>query len=335
MYRLKQYLFQNFEQCIVLMILLSVLALNFFVVQKLAFLNFYYLPVLTAGYVLGKRASLLASVFCILAVSLFAIMSPTTFHNEQMVGDLEFSIAIWGGFLMLTGVCVGFLYEEKEKKVDDLRTAYVGVVEILSKYLESTDRYTENHSLRVANYSTEIAIAMELSREEVENVRVGGLLHDIGKIEVSTDLIKKAAALTAKEKKDVATHADKGGKLLASVGSVLKGAIPIVEAHHKYFGDSYNNGTIDEDVPVGARIVAVADAYDAMTSDRPYRAGMPPWQALAELEAGAGKQFDPDVVRAFKRVVFSRIETEAKASEIIADQILSKDKKLLDNPKMS
>ena len=77
------------------------------------------------------------------------------------------------------------------------------------------------------------------------------------------------------------------------------------------------------DVPLGARIVSVADAYDAMTSDRPYRAGMPPWQALAELEAGAGKQFDPNVVRAFKRVVFSKIESEASASRAIADQILS------------
>jgi putative nucleotidyltransferase with HDIG domain len=155
----------------------------------------------------------------------------------------------------------------------------------------------------------EIAVAMELSRTEVENIRVAGLLHDIGKMEVSEKILRKAAELSSEERELMNEHTVKGAYLLSAVGSVLKEVVPIVVSHHHYFMKEV--GGPEEDlvkIPLGARIVAVADAFDAMTTDRPYRKGMPPWEALEEVVKNAGKQFDPEVVEAFKRVMREKME---------------------------
>jgi putative nucleotidyltransferase with HDIG domain len=201
------------------------------------------------------------------------------------------------------------LYEQNERRIRDLKNAYIGILEILSKYLESTDRYTKGHSVRVSELAMEIGVAMELSRPEVENIRVAGLLHDIGKIEISGEILRKAAQLTTEERELLNEHTVKGGYLLSSVGSVLKEVVPIVVSHHKYFMDSIEKPEKEiVDIPLGARVVAVADAFDAMTSDRPYRKGMTPREAAEEIVKNSGKQFDPEVVDAFKHVFKEKIE---------------------------
>jgi putative nucleotidyltransferase with HDIG domain len=200
------------------------------------------------------------------------------------------------------------LYEKNEQRIKELKNAYIGVLEILSKYLESTDRYTKGHSLRVSELATEIAIAMGLPRPEVENIRVSGLLHDIGKIEISSEILSKAAELSTEEKELMDQHTAKGAYILSAVGSVLKEVVPIVVAHHKYFADTLQNNVGTNKIPLGARVIAVADAYDAMTTDRPYRKGMQPWEASQEIVAKTSKQFDPEVVEAFKRVVSEKLE---------------------------
>jgi putative nucleotidyltransferase with HDIG domain len=309
MEKIKAFVFRNFEQMLVLAVSLIVVCASFFIFQQLAFLNFYYLPVLVAGYVLGRRMSVLTAVFCVALIAFSAINNPHVFQNKSGGWFLVSDLMIWGGFLILSGYVVGTLYEQKEQKLRELKNAYVGVLEILTKYLESYDRYTRSHSLRVADYSTNIAIAMELPRNQVENIKVAALLHDIGKIEISSDLIKKAASLTDDEKREVDTHAQKGLELLSMVGGVLKEAMPIVEAHHTYFVEHTADGKgHGKQVPLGARIIAVADSFDAMVTDRPYRKGKTHWEAMEELERFAGTQFDPKVVEAFKRVYAEKVE---------------------------
>jgi putative two-component system response regulator len=307
--KLKHFVFKHFEEILILTISLIVVSASFFIFQQLAFLNFYYLPVLVAGYVLGRRMSILTAIFCVALIAFSAINNPFLFHSKSGGILVVTDLMLWGGFLILSGYVVGTLYEQKEKKIQELKNAYVGVLEILAKYLESYDRYTRSHSLRVADYATSIGIAMELPRNQVENIKVAGLLHDIGKIDISSDLIKKAAALTDDEKKEMDAHPRKGMELLSVVGGVLKEAMPIVEAHHTYFvkHGSTEKGR-DKEVPLGARILAVADAFDAMVTDRPYRKGKPHWEAMDELDRCAGSQFDPKVVDAFKRVYAEKAE---------------------------
>ncbi|MGB8657499.1 MAG: HD domain-containing phosphohydrolase [Candidatus Zixiibacteriota bacterium] len=309
MQKLKSFLFEHFEKILVLVLSVVVVLANLFIFQQLTFLNFYYLPVLVSGYVLGRRMSVLTALFCVALVVFTAVNNPVHFEPKGSDLILVSNLSLWGGFLILAGYVVGTLYEQKEKKIQDLKNAYVGVLEILAKYLESYDRYTRSHSLRVADYATSIAMAMGLPRSQVENIKVAALLHDIGKVEISSDLIKKAAALTDEEKKEVEAHPQKGLEILSMVGGVLKEAMPIVEAHHTYFADvgSTQKGQAKQ-LPVGARILAVADSFDAMVTDRPYRKGKPHWEAVEELDRCAGTQFDPQVVDAFKRVYAEKAE---------------------------
>jgi putative nucleotidyltransferase with HDIG domain len=237
------------------------------------------------------------------------LILPQRFFGGEVFWHSLVRLLSWGGFLILASIVVGTLYEENERRLQDLKNAYIGILEILSKYLESTDPYTKGHSVRVSELAMETAIIMDLPRNEIETIRVAGLLHDIGKIEISGEILRKAAQLTTEEKELIDTHAVKGAYILSSVGSVLKEVVPIVIAHHKYFVDTMEaNDKEAIKIPLAARIIAVADSFDAMTTDRPYRKGMPPWEALEEIVAKAGQQFDPEVVAAFKHVVTAKLE---------------------------
>jgi len=306
---IKLFLLRYFEQILILVILAAAVLGTFFMNDKTLLLNFYFLPVVFASYYLGKRLGVLSAFLSILAIIICVIIFPNYFFLREQEFRGIFFLSSWGGFLLLTSYAVGSLYEQKERRMEDLRKAYVGILEILSKYIESKDGYTKGHSLRVSEYSKNIAIAMELPRHIVENVRVAGLLHDIGKIEISSEVIQKAASLTPEEKELLDSHSERGGVILAKVGEVLKEVVPIVVAHHYYFGRSADSSIEDlKEVPLGARIVAVADAFDAMTTDRPYRKGKPPWEALQEIISQTGRQFDRKVVEAFRRVISDQIE---------------------------
>jgi putative nucleotidyltransferase with HDIG domain len=309
MERLKLFIVRHFEKFLVGVILITAFLGTIFIEEKTLILEFYYLPVLVAGYFLGRRMGVLTAVLSILMVVICVLFFPHHFFGDKVFSYSLARLSSWGGFLILASVVVGTLYEQSERRLSDLKSAYIGVLEILSKYLESTDRYTKGHSVRVSELAMETAIAMELPRKEVENIRVAGLLHDIGKIEISGEILRKAAELTTEERELIDAHPVRGAYLLAAVGSVLKEVVPIVVAHHKYFVDTLEAAERDTPkIPLGARIVAVADSFDAMTTDRPYRKGKPPWEALEELVAQAGKQFDPEVVGAFKRVVSEKLE---------------------------
>lgn len=308
---LKDFFVRYFEYIQVAVLLLGLSFILFFVPQKLGFLNFYYLPVLAAGFILGKRQGVLTALSSILIVVLTLLVFPENFSKSfgSPSLDLVLNFLPWAGFLILAAYIVGYLNEQKQKQMEDLKTAYVGVLEILSKLLESVDRYTEGHSVRVSALSTNIAIALGLPREEVEDIRAAGLLHDIGKFEITTDLIRKAADLSREEREEMSRHTDIGAQIVSRVGPVLKRAVPIIMAHHEFFIKGVK-ADADEEIPMGANIVAVADAYDAIVTDRPYRKGRPPWQAIEEIRKGAGNQFDPVVVEAFERVSAEFISQE-------------------------
>ena len=318
MEKIKNALFNNFEGCLIFITFSSIIFVNYLVYQKMSFLNFYYLPVLLAGYYLSRKAAVEYSIFCIFLVTFFCIAKPHFFGDVQGIYEPAMSLIFWGSFLMLTGYITGTLFTQKTKSIDDLKNAYIGVLEILSKYLESADRYTKGHSVRVAKLSMEIGIAMTLTRMTIENIKAAALLHDIGKVDVSMDLIRKASSLTEEEKREVDAHTMKGASILKSVGNVLQDAVPIVLLHHKTYKElqELDDKTIPEETKMSAGIIAVADTYDAIITDRPYRAGKSPVKALEEIEAGAGSQFYPEIVEAFKKVFVNEIAEPE--SEVVA-----------------
>jgi putative nucleotidyltransferase with HDIG domain len=179
---------------------------------------------------------------------------------------------------------------------------------ILAKFIDAVDSYTQDHSLRVSNLAGWIAAEMGLTTKEIENVRAAGLLHDVGKIDISLEVLKKAAALDEKEWAHIKTHVAKGTAILEPVGGLLRGIVPLVEFHHECYDGSGYLGLVGEAIPLGARILAIADSYDAMVCDRPYRAGRTTAEAIKEVERCSGTHFDPQVVEVFKRVIYRKGE---------------------------
>jgi putative nucleotidyltransferase with HDIG domain len=193
---------------------------------------------------------------------------------------------------------MGTLYEKKESRVRELRETYKGILVIL-RQLTAHDKYTHDHSFRVAAYADTIAGYMGLDSERREIVRAAALLHDLGKMETSRDLLHRAARFTESEYAEIKKHVEKGVDLIQPVGGSLRGIIPIILAHHDRFDGSGYHPTQGEEIPLEARIIAVADAYDAMMSDRPYRKAMSPLDAKETIRKGSGTDFDPAVVKAF------------------------------------
>ena len=161
---------------------------------------------------------------------------------------------------------------------------------------------TRDHSENVAAYAVAIGQALGLSGDEIVRLRRAGMLHDVGKVAVSSAILDKPGALTADEYEQIKTHADVGGRILTHAGFAEEASW--VRAHHeRYDGGGYPNGLAGESIPLQARIIFVADSLEAMTSDRPYRDGMSVEAALQELRACAGTQFDPAVVATAERLL--------------------------------
>jgi putative two-component system response regulator len=185
-----------------------------------------------------------------------------------------------------------------------LETLFLASLQSLAEALEVKDRYTHGHSLRVATYSTSIARALGI--EELREIELGGKLHDIGKIGVREAVLNKSGPLTDAEYEHIMTHPAVGWRILSPLLGDMPLALGIVRSHHERFdGRGMPDGLREHDIPLEARIAAVADTFDAMTSARPYRPGVPVAATLAEIRRGAGTQFDPKVVEGFLDCVAS------------------------------
>jgi len=181
----------------------------------------------------------------------------------------------------------------------NLQEAYVEFVRSLASALDARDRYTSGHSYRVSQLSSATAAAMGLLPEQIERIRVGAMLHDIGKIGIEDSILQKHDQLTPEEFEIVKQHTVIGRRILEGVQG-LAPYIDAVELHHENWdGTGYPKGQSGEETPLDARIIHVSDAYDAMTTDRPYRQGMSREQAIRHLFAHAGTQFDPRIVQVF------------------------------------
>jgi diguanylate cyclase (GGDEF)-like protein/putative nucleotidyltransferase with HDIG domain/PAS domain S-box-containing protein len=185
----------------------------------------------------------------------------------------------------------------------ELDSTNEGLLKTLAAVIDARDIYLYGHSVQASKYAGQVARKLGLSEREVRFAELGALLHDLGKIGVSEAILNKPARLTDEEYEEVKSHCDIGHQLLSNLPHFEEVADIVWSHHEEYDGTGYPRGIAGENIPIGARIVSVVEATEAMVSDRPYRKGMSPDEVLQELAAGAGSQWDPRVVEAFSGIL--------------------------------
>jgi len=289
--RSKQFFIKNFERILVLLLVASLLVINFLIEQKVAFLSFYYLPIILAGFLGGRRFAVVSGLF-IASLVLFFQATRGLGMAEGVTQDSLMTLIPWAGFLILTGYVVGGLAEQRAARLTDLKNAYMATLEVLTVHIEATERHQEGHSTRVAQLAADMGAELRLSESELENLRIAALLHEVGTAD------QRLLRLLTRSVTD---------ETLA-MARALRGAAEIIAEYSHYYeivGDDWDIEALPMAVTV--KVLAVADAFETLQMATPVRPAFTRWSALEEVEKGAGKTFAREAVRAL-RVIAGRPE---------------------------
>lgn len=292
----QRFFLKHFERILVLLLVASLIVINRVIEQKFAFLSFYYLPVILAGFYDGRRFAVGSAVF----IASLAFFFQATEGFGMAVGlteDAMLTLVPWAGFLILTGYVVGGLAEQRAARLADLKNAYLATLEVLTFHIESTERHQEGHSTRVAELAAAIGTELRLPENEIENLRIAALLHEVGTAD------QRLLRLLSRSVTDESL----------AVARALRGAAEIIAEYSHYYeivGDDWDI----ESLPMAptVKVLAVADAFETLQMATPVRPAFTRWSALEEVEKSAGKTFAREAVRAL-RVVAGRPEVAAPA----------------------
>ena len=289
--RAKSFFFRNFERSLVLLLVLSLLLINYLIEQKFAFLSFYYLPIIMAGFFGGRRFAVFAGVFVAALVFFFQAIEGLGMA-AGLDQDALMTLIPWAGFLILTGYVVGGLAEQRAVRLADLKNAYLATLEVLTYHIESAERHQEGHSTRVSQLAAAMGAELKLSEVEIENLRIAALLHEVGTAD------QRLLRLLSRSATDESL----------AVARALRGAAQIIAEYSHYYeivGDDWDIEALP--MPWTVKVLAVADAFETLQVATPVRPAFTRWSALEEVEKGAGKTFAREAVRAL-RVVAGRPE---------------------------
>ncbi|MEK6545206.1 MAG: HD domain-containing phosphohydrolase [Nitrospinota bacterium] len=243
---------------------------------------------------------------------LIGVLNFFKINNEQPFtnSDMEFVSVLCGQ----AGIAI-----ENAQLYEKVANSYMEIIATLANAIEVRDKYTAGHSIRMAEYCRSIAIKLGTPPNEVENIYTAALLHDIGKIGIPDSILLKIGPLSIDEYKTIKTHPDIGVKIICNLPDV-EGICNIIRHHHERFdGYGYPDSLKGEEIPLGSRILFVADTFEAMTNLRPYREALSVTKAIEELKNCAGTQFDPKVVGTFIDIL-----KEKKVSPELTKNIKSK-----------
>jgi len=217
----------------------------------------------------------------------------------MLIALIYVNIGFWGLVLFLVPLA---LARHSFQSYIDMRQAFLDTIQSLSAAIDAKDPYTRGHSQRVAEYAVALARELKWPEDKIELFRYAAITHDVGKIAIPENILQKNGKLTAEEFKVMEKHTITGSNIIKDIKLFDKGGLIVTHHHERWDGTGYPAGLKGEQIPEGARILAIADAFDAMISDRPYRRALNPLSALQEIRNNAGTQFDPQMVEAFCKI---------------------------------
>ncbi len=276
----------------------------------------FYLPILMAAAWFGFRGSLLTAAAVSLLFAIHVLLDWGGYRMTQagQVGEI-------GSFWVIS-LTSSFLFLRERKALEETAEAHREPIAALASSLDLRERETALHSKRVQEYALLLADHMGLKDIGMrESLEMGALLHDVGKIGVPDGILLKKGGLTEEERDAVRRHPEFGASLLQRI-PFLSGAREIVETHHEKFdGSGYPKGLKGEQIPIGARIFAVVDVFDALTTDRPYKAALSYRSAASMIARERAVHFDPEAVEAFLKIPFGMLVETARRNGVILKEV--------------
>ena len=272
---------------------------------KLVVLNLYYLPIVIAAFYLGRYRAGILALFCVISATVITVLNLNDFAAYSSPITVGLAVTFWGAVMGLNALLVGTLSDERAKKLSELHDAYLGVVEVLSRYLSCADPESHDRSRRVADLSVGVARNMKLATNEIDDIRVAALLQDLEHVEITAKVIGKAIGdLGARALHDSDAHTFQGSDLVHSLGSVLTGALPLLMLDRPVFELELDPAAPKSKiVPFGAKIIQTARAYDGLIHGRENSPQATAEKAIEDLKADLDVEHHPAVLFALEQVV--------------------------------
>jgi Domain of unknown function (DUF4118) len=296
--KLKVAIAAHYEGFVLAVALAGIFAIAFLVQNRISFLNFFFLPVILAGYYLGKRKGVLLAVLCVLLVVLFFVFQEKVFGNGSRLSFEDLiSIVTWGGFLILTGGLLGAVAEQRENKLRSMKRAYIGVLSVLLRYLEVADA-KETRPIRVARLAGAMAERAGLSMRDIENIKSAALLCDAGELGSSLPLFEDVVGFMELDGKASSGLSDRERVLLKTTASLLKEIGPLLEGYFRYYVKEADTADKDLDaVPFGSSLIALAGICDGIKVQGTAHIGPMEIRSLRELDALKDRAFSARALR--------------------------------------
>lgn len=303
------------EICLIIVAIGLTCLLYHFNGYKMVVLNLFYLPVILGAFHLGRYRAGILALFCVVAASVAAVMNLDEPAIYTLPIVVALSIAVWGAVLGMSALLVGHLSDERLRTTSELQEAYIGVVEVMSQYLQSAHPKLKARAVRVAELSQKVAEEMKLSPKSVEDIRVAALLYDMGDVEITARVIRRAVGSLETEAADLTQHTFQGKDLVISLGSVLSGAMSLLLSRSDVFAapEGERSEAPLSELPLGTQILEAVRDYDTMVEGEFGRPRLSPQHALKELRQFRFAACNLNVLHALGRVASSA------TSELVAE----------------
>ena len=302
----------NGRHTLEVMLVLTVVALSCVLYRtashKIVILNLYFLPVILAAFFLGRYQSGVLALLSMIAATVASAMDLANFtaFNSPLATGL--ALLLWGSVLGLTALLAGTLSDERTEKIQELHEAHLGVVEVLSRYLQSANPLLKDRSLRVAELSGRVAEQLRLPKPQVDDIRVAAMLQDMENIEITARVVRKAIDDLDEGGRN-SSHTFHGTDLVQSLGAILNGALPLILDQSDSLIDAGTERKTD--TPLGVSVIRTVRAFDALTHSKQGQFAKNPRAALEELRRDISTEHHPAILHALEQLVMAQAPAHA------------------------